>query len=102
MTRTPTDVAHINLRLRESLRHKLEVEAKRHQVNLNSEMIRRLESSFDDKPRDDFATVAQKLNQIVTELDIAWTRLEGAQQSTRADPAIRFDEQFDLPGITDR
>ena len=55
MPREPTDIVEPKLRIRESLRAKLEAEATRQQTSLNAEMVRRLEDSFDDKPRANLA-----------------------------------------------
>jgi hypothetical protein len=44
--RKPTDYAQMNLRLRESLRKKIEFEAKKNGLSLNSELVRRLERTF--------------------------------------------------------
>jgi hypothetical protein len=86
LPREPTDIVEPKLRIRESLRAKLEAEAARQQTSLNSEMVRRLEASFDDKPRanletaaHDYATSAQDLRQIVSEIENAWLRLEATR-----------------------
>jgi hypothetical protein len=42
-----TDIVQVNLRLRESLRRKLEREAERRGLSFNAELIRRLQESFD-------------------------------------------------------
>jgi len=44
--RKPTDMAQMNLRLPESLRKKIEVEARKNGWSLNRELVRRLEQSF--------------------------------------------------------
>ena len=75
-----------NCRIRESLRAKLEAEATRQQSSLNAEMVRRLEASFEDKPRanletaaHDFATSAQDLRQIATRIETEWERLDATR-----------------------
>jgi hypothetical protein len=87
LPRKPADVAHINFRIREHLRRKIETAAKRHQVSLNSEMHARLEASFDDQTRNDFATIAQDislrmadLDQLTSEMEAAWARLEATRE----------------------
>jgi hypothetical protein len=50
MVRTPADIAHVNLRIREDLRNELEREAKAHQVSLNYELASRLQQSL-EQPR---------------------------------------------------
>lgn len=44
--RKKTDTVQLKLRLRETLRHSLEVQAKRNDRSLNSEIVARLERSF--------------------------------------------------------
>jgi len=46
MSRKPHEIVSINLRIRETLRAKLEREAQRHHFSLNSEVRLRLEDSF--------------------------------------------------------
>jgi hypothetical protein len=82
LPREATDIVEPKLRIRESLRAKLEAEAARQQTSLNSEMVRRLEDSFDDKPRAnlttaarDFATSAQDLRDIAHSMEREWERL---------------------------
>ena len=86
MPREPTDIVEPKLRIRESLRARLEAEAARQQTSLNAEMVRRLEDSFDDKPRAnlatatrDFATSAQDLRQIATRIETEWERLDATR-----------------------
>ena len=47
MSRKPTDIVAVTLRIRESLRYRLEVVAGNSDVSLNAEMERRLENSFE-------------------------------------------------------
>jgi Arc-like DNA binding domain len=47
--RKRTDVVKLQLRIREALRRKLEVEANREERSLNSEIAHRLENSFDEQ-----------------------------------------------------
>jgi len=47
--RKPTDMAQMNLRIRETLRKKVEVEARKNGHSLNSELVQRLERSFIDQ-----------------------------------------------------
>jgi hypothetical protein len=47
MARKLTDIAHVNLRIRETLRRKLEREAARHETSMNNEIRVRLERSFE-------------------------------------------------------
>jgi hypothetical protein len=47
MPRKPADTTHISLRIREDLRRKLEREAQKRRVSMNSEIRFRLEDSFE-------------------------------------------------------
>src|SRR5262245_32092862 len=49
MYRKSTDTVQINLRLKESLRRRLNAAAKRNQVSLNAEMVARLDRSLDQE-----------------------------------------------------
>jgi hypothetical protein len=49
MSRKPTDIAHVNLRIREPLRRELEREAKAHQVSLNYEITSRLQHTCEQR-----------------------------------------------------
>lgn len=54
MARKPTDIVAPNLRIRESLRQRLEKAAKRHGISINAEMVFRLNKSFE---QDDLLTI---------------------------------------------
>jgi hypothetical protein len=47
MGRKATDLVQLTLRLREDLRRRIEREAKKDDLSLNNEIVRRLERSFD-------------------------------------------------------
>jgi len=49
MPRKPTELAHVNLRIRETLRSQLEREAKKHQVSLNYELTSRLQQTLEQQ-----------------------------------------------------
>jgi hypothetical protein len=63
MPRKPTDLAHVNLRIREGLRRRLEREAKRHVVSLNYEICSRLERSLQAEAVFDLRATAHHMNQ---------------------------------------
>jgi hypothetical protein len=46
LKRKKTDTVQFKLRIREALRSRLESEAKKHEISINAEMVRRLEASF--------------------------------------------------------
>lgn len=73
MPRKPADVAHINFRICEHLRRKLEAEAKRHKVSLNAEMHTRLEQSFEAAP---VAQIVQDIDRQITLMEVAWLRFD--------------------------
>jgi hypothetical protein len=81
MTHEPTDTAQIKLRVRKELRLKLEAEAQRRRVNLTTEMVRRLEASFAEKPLVDLASAARDVGFVVTQLETAWSRLAATQET---------------------
>ena len=73
MSRKPTDIAHVNLRIREGLRRRLEAEAKRHHVSLNSEMALLLQTALLDKPHGDIWSIAQDIKG-------AWEQFEATRE----------------------
>jgi hypothetical protein len=68
MPRKPTDTTHISLRIRESLRRKLEREADKHQTSLNNEIRLRLEDSFEAQARRELPESVQDLKTTVAKL----------------------------------
>jgi ribosomal protein L18E len=76
MPRKPVDIAHVNLRIREHLRQRLETAAKQNRISLNGEVMRRLEASLEEKPEVDIATI----NQVIAELENAWARLTATRE----------------------
>jgi HicB family len=67
MARRPNETVQINLRLKESLRRKLEREALKHGISLNIEMRVRLEDSFK-------AQAMHNLEDVANDLKINWRR----------------------------
>jgi hypothetical protein len=67
MARKPLDIANINLRIRESLRAKLEREAKKNRTSLNNEIRLRLEDSLE-------GGAARDLDDIATNMKAVWAR----------------------------
>jgi predicted DNA-binding protein len=59
MARKPTDTAHLNLRYPEALRRRLERAAKNSGRSMNTEIVERLEESFE---REDFEKVQDVIN----------------------------------------
>lgn len=62
MARKPTDFVHVNLRINEDLRRKLESEAARHQTSLNNEIRVQLVESLEAKAVGDLASIAADLH----------------------------------------
>jgi hypothetical protein len=73
--RKPTDVVQVNLRLRESLRRKLEHEAERRGCSFNAELTRRLEESF--VRGDLYETLRSAFAQLFTQKEIAAALQDG-------------------------
>jgi hypothetical protein len=67
VVRNPNVTVQVNLRIKESLRRKLEREADKHQTSLNNEMRLRLEDSFG-------ATAERDLDETAGEMKRAWER----------------------------
>ena len=76
MPRKPTDVAHINLRIRESLRRKLEREAERHATSLNNEIRLRLEDSFQKEAKFELDTIRDDMETVWARYGDRFLRLE--------------------------
>jgi hypothetical protein len=72
--RARTDTVHLNTRLREPLRAKLESAAKRNKVSINTEVVTRLEASFEVEEARSLRDSAQALLIQITE---AVAALEG-------------------------
>jgi hypothetical protein len=67
--RRPTEIVQVGLRIRESLRRKLEAEARRHRVSLNNEIALRLQDSFED------LGARRSLDSITMQMGLYWTQL---------------------------
>jgi hypothetical protein len=65
--RQPHEIANINLRIRESLRRKLEREAKRHRFSLNTEIRLRLEDTLQRQ-------APRELELIAADIELHWAR----------------------------
>jgi hypothetical protein len=68
MARKSTDTAHVNLRIRESLRVKLAREAEKHRTSLNNEIRIRLEDSLE-------AGALRSLEEVAADLKTSAARL---------------------------
>jgi hypothetical protein len=76
MARKPTDIVQYKLRIRESLRRRIEQAAKKNGVSANQEMVGRLERSFEQETQRKLDLVAEELakqtrhlNEFITHLD---------------------------------
>jgi hypothetical protein len=81
MSRQPHEIANINLRIRETLRRKIQRAAEQHHFSLNNEIRIRLEDSL---TRDATYT----LDDMISDLRIKWAR-----QGER-DKALEFGDQL--------
>jgi hypothetical protein len=66
--RNANAIVQVGLRLRESLRRKLEAAAKEHQVSFNREITARLQDSLEAKTR-------QSLADIAADMERNWSRM---------------------------
>ncbi len=71
MSRKSIDIAHVNLRIRESLRKRLAQEAKKHGFSLNNEIRVRLEASFEREASQSIAESAARLEDVAYRLSAA-------------------------------
>jgi hypothetical protein len=69
MPRKPSDILQYKLRIRESLRRRIEKTAEKNKVSANQEMVNRLERSFDQEHLSDIDSVAVGLKE-------SWFRVE--------------------------
>jgi len=102
MPRKSVDIAHVNLRIRESLRKKLADEAEKHRFSLNTEIRVRLEASFE---RQAFGSLAESTAFLVAAHKRLDARLRGLDRQgdlLRASEALlRAIEQGEHKAIKD-
>jgi len=63
-----------NLRLKESLRAALEHEAKKNDVSLSREMVKRLEQSLESGAKIDLNAIRDELGSIQNDMQLTWLR----------------------------
>jgi hypothetical protein len=94
MDRQPTDLIHVNLRLREDLRQQLETAAKQKNTTLSNEIRWRLEDSFQRE-------TVRGFEDILYDMQVVWARF-GARYM-RLDLEKELAEQLmhatDLPKV---
>ncbi len=66
--RKPTETVQVNLRMKEAMRRRLEQAAKKADISLNAEMLRRLEESFDRDEKRSLVEVTQRLEAVTVAL----------------------------------
>jgi hypothetical protein len=69
VARKLTDIVQVNLRLRESLRRKLERESEKRGLSFNAELTRRLEDSFDREELNE--ALREVISQVLTQGGLA-------------------------------
>ena len=69
MPRKPSAILQYKLRIRESLRRRIEKAAEKNGVSANSEMVSRLERSFDQER-------AIEIDSVAHHIEAAWARLD--------------------------
>jgi hypothetical protein len=80
-----------NLRIKESLRRALELEAQKNQVSLSREMVRRLEESLQSGAKFDLAAltdVRKQMERVGDDLLATWLRVKGRFQAREHEEAI--------------
>jgi hypothetical protein len=102
MSRKPTDTAHVNLRIRESLRKKLADEAEDRHWSLNNEIRWRLEASFERQDLLSLADTASGLETVVLRFSQQFHELGKQGDLLRAAEAlVKAIEQNDPDAIKD-
>jgi hypothetical protein len=102
MSRKPTDTAHVNLRIRESLRKKLADEAEDRHWSLNNEIRWRLEASFERQDLLSLDDSATRLENLAAKFEVQFHDLENQGDLLRAAEAlVKAIEQNDPDAIRD-
>jgi hypothetical protein len=102
MSRKPTDIAHINLRIRESLRKKLDQEAEDRHWSLNNEIRWRLEASFERQDLLSLADSGTRLETLVSKFEERFGELDKQGDLLRAaDALVKAIERKDTDAIKD-
>jgi hypothetical protein len=84
MSRKPLDVAHVNPRIRESLRAKLAREAEKNRVSLNTEIRMRLEASLEKAAIRDLDAIAADMKERYSFGGLLFRRLTLEEKLARA------------------
>jgi hypothetical protein len=106
VVRNPNVTVQVNLRIKESLRRKLEREADKHQTSLNNEMRLRLEDSFEATAERDLVGTAARLERACDQLEEHFLRQVLADNliaamAKSADPEVAKAAQIiNLTGIS--
>jgi hypothetical protein len=88
LARKITDTVHVNFRMREPLRRRLEAAAKQHRVSLNGEMRLRLEASFEDQAK-------RTMDEIAGDMARHWARFgEAFHNANLTGDLLRASEQL--------
>jgi hypothetical protein len=64
MARKPSETVQVNLRLKESMRRRLEHEAAKHGISLNGEMNARIAASFEQNSLRQLDEIADKMGEV--------------------------------------
>jgi hypothetical protein len=70
MPRHPDNVLQVSLRIRKNLHRKLKIEAAKHRVSLNNEIVLRLNDSFED------LGARRSLDSIAIQMGLLWSQVE--------------------------
>jgi hypothetical protein len=91
MSRQPHDIANVNLRIRETLRAKLERAAEEHRMSLNNEIRLRLEDSLETDARRGFDDIRRDMEICWARFAARFTRMELGDQL--ADAVVRGEAE---------
>jgi hypothetical protein len=102
MLRKSTDTAHVNLRIRESLRKKLAQEAEDRHWSLNNEIRWRLEASFERQDLLSLTDCSTRLTALVSQFEQRFDELNKQGDTLRAAEAlVKAIERKDADAIKD-
>jgi chemotaxis methyl-accepting protein methylase len=106
MPRKPSDIVQYKLRIRESLRRRIEKAAEKNQTSANSEMANRLEASFRQEGVDELSALVMKATRVFSLVDVeAWIKSDGRHGLVHAASALVLqvlqlpDEIKNRPGL---
>jgi hypothetical protein len=97
--RKPVEIANLHVRMRESLRRRLERAAEAHRISINKEVVVRLESSFEQEAKRDFSYYAADIGTAVDRLGVLLIEAEHVAGICGAVESGDLDRARDLVAV---